>query len=650
LRRPILLVEAGDAAHSASFVNDVVASAVPLSGTNYTLQGIHFGIDARFAQSWNLLDVTIGDLATTVALAPLEQLTVEVLTSQRKVLDQSAMDSTESVTSDESTTSDKEAVNVVRSASKTENWHVDGTASVNVGYASASISAGYAKSVTESNQQTINHVSEATRRSAKNLKMLHSVTVRGVTETFTQSRMTRVLRNPYSDRTLAVNVFQLLKNYSVRTDLTDQRAAIVIRFASMIFDGDFILNHVSFLQQALLEPSMADNLMSAVQGAKPVVQSGARDTALLMSKMALNYLFNLKGGAARTPANILSLPTDQDPANAGMDQNDPLESFATRDARASGSEGGLSTWQIVLGVLTGGASLTAEAAVSAAKDFLENEQKVRWSSGFDTAVRTKASALFATLAFFNAIVRESVLSDSSNAASPLIPILDKDISAILLANALSADLSAQWKLLYPDPLKSDELHAMMSSRNYTEVFRRVPGFLAMTREIVRPLVEPAGADAAAISAHNQDVFALNRLIGHLNIYSEYYTSQFLEYVSRITNGESIAQFARQALENVEFSFNFDVTAFDPDRAFISKRAIVIPGFATLSAQDVQTIGRILGAAAPVPTAPNGTVDTVEVPCDGTHLEAVAGACVLANVSAQPSFAQTVNAMFGRPVL
>jgi len=93
-----------------------------------------------------------------------------------------------------------------------------------------------------------------------------------------------------------------------------------------------------------------------------------------------------------------------------------------------------------------------------------------------------------------------------------------------------------------------------------------------------------------------------------------------------------------------------VTAFDPDRAFISKRAIVIPGFATLSAQDVQTIGRILGAAAPVPTAPNGTVDTVEVPCDGTHLEAVAGACVLANVSAQPSFAQTVNAMFGRPVL
>jgi hypothetical protein len=37
------------------------------------------------------------------------------------------------------------------------------------------------------------------------------------------------------------------------------------------------------------------------------------------------------------------------------------------------------------------------------EDFLKSEQNMRWSSGFDTAVRTKASGLFMTLAFFNAI-------------------------------------------------------------------------------------------------------------------------------------------------------------------------------------------------------------------------------------------------------
>jgi hypothetical protein len=72
-------------------------------------------------------------------------------------------------------------------------------------------------------------------------------------------------------------------------------------------------------------------------------------------------------------------------------------------ASPSGSTNGLSWGEIVLGALTLGASLTAEAVQKAYEDFLKSEQNMRWSSGFDTAVRTKASGLFMTLAFFNAI-------------------------------------------------------------------------------------------------------------------------------------------------------------------------------------------------------------------------------------------------------
>ncbi|GFE84184.1 hypothetical protein GCM10011487_61840 [Steroidobacter agaridevorans] len=643
-----MLAQAGDQANPASSLYQSISKLVRLAGADYALQGIHFGLDARFSQVWNLSNVTVGDLATTLALAPQEQLTIELVTSQRKVLDQTALDSTESLTTAESTTSDKEAVNVARSASKTEGWHVDGTASVSVGYASASISAGYSKSITDSNQQTINHVSEATKKSAKNLKTLHSVSVRGVSESFVQSRMTRVLRNPYADRTMAVNVFQLLKHYSVATDLVDQRGAFIVRIESINFDAEFVLNHISFLQETLLDSAMVDSLPSAVQGAKPLVRSGALGTAVSMSTVALDYLFNLTGGVPLPPSNILNLQVDP---NSVSDQNDPAQSFTTQTASPAGNEtSGLSVGDIVLGVLTGGMSLTAEAALSAYEEFKKNELKMRWSSGFDTAVRTKASALFMTLAYFNAIVRTSI-PDTSQPGSPMAPILTIGNNAILIANALATDLAEQWNKLYPDPIKSDELHAMMSSRNYTEVFRRVPGFLAMIRQIVKPLVEPAGEDAAAIAAHNQDIFNLNRLLGHLASYSDFYTSRFLAYVSRITNGESVAQFARGILQQTVFAFNFNPEEFDPDRAFVSARDVVIPGFGLLTAQDLLVIGRALGVNAPPAVVnPVKTVDNIEVPADGTHLEAVAGMCVLAGVPPQPTLAGTVNAAFGRQVL
>lgn len=643
-RRPIILVEAGDFITSPSALYASLPPVILMSGVNYSLAGIFFALDSRFSQIWNLTDVTIGDLGTTIALAPQEQLTVEVLTSQRKVLDQSTMDSTDSVTSTESTTSDKEAINVARSSSKTEGWHIDGSATVGVGTASVKVDAGYSKSITDSNQQTINHVAEATSKSAKNLKTMHSVSVRGVTETFVQSRMTRVLKNPYVDRTMTVNVFQLLKHFSVETDLEDQRAAFVVRIDSMQFNADFVQSHVSFLQDTLLDSSMVDALSSAVQGAKPVVQSGALDTAVTMSQLALRYLFDLDNVSKPSPRNILNLQVDvNDPNRAN--QNDPVESFMTHTASSSGSEGGLSVGDIVLGVLSGGASLTAEAAISAYSDFLKSEQAMRWSSGFDTAVRTKASGLFMTLAFFNAIVRETVTADSSNPAAPLVRILEKGDNAILIATALCADLSAQWALLYPDPLKSDELHAMMSSRNYTEVFRRVPGFLAMTTQLVRPLVEPAGADWAAITAHTQDIFNLNRLITHLNDYSDFYTSRFLDYIAKITNGKSVSQFARGVLQQVVFSFNFDPTQFDPDRAFISMRDVIIPGCGTLAGQDLMNIGRLLTGVAPgVIAAPVPWVEDIEVPCEGVHMETVAGNCVMANVPPQQALAATLNGL------
>jgi hypothetical protein len=530
------------------------------------------------------------------------------------VLDQSTLDSTEAISSSESTTSDKEAVNVARSSSKTEGWHVDGTGTVTCGYGSASISAGYAKSITDSNQQTINHVTEATKKSAKNLKALHKIDVRGVSETFVQNRMTRVLKNPYHDKTLSVNVFQLLKHFSVQTGLSELRGAMIFRFDSIVFDSSFVLNHIDFLRTTLIDSTLVESLSSAIQGAKPTIQSGARDTAIAMSKLALRYLFNTDEPEKWSPKNIQNLPS---PDNA-TSQNDPQESFQQRQARAaSDPPPGLGVGDITLGILSGGATLVPTATVDVYVNFMKKEAQIQGASGFDTAVRSKSSSLFVVLAYFNAVVREPGQLDGDN--------------AILLAMALATELQLQWDKLYPDPIKSDELQVMMSSANFTEVFRRVPGFVAMIREIVRPLVEPAGADSKAIAAHNQDVFTLSRLIDHLKTYSAYYTERFLRYVADATSNQAIVDFATNALANVVFSFNFDINDFDLDRSFLVRREIVVPGLATLDDKSLSKIGPALGAQADQVVLPVPTVEDIETACDGVHFEVAPGVCVLKDV-------------------
>jgi hypothetical protein len=661
LRRPIL-VSAGDSSSLAGGA-DPTSPANPslprIGGVALTLRDTYFGLDTVFKQTWNLVKLSIGDLASTMGLAPREQLTLEFQTSQRKTFDQSTLDSTESIDAVESTTSDKEAVNVVRASSKTEGWHVDGTAAVSCGYASGDIKFGYSKVINESNQQTVNHVAEATRKSAHNLKTLHSISVRGVSETFVQNRMTRVLRNPYHDRALSINVFQLLKTYSVETAWSEMRAAAIVRIDSCVFDNAFVLNHAAFLRRTLVDDVLREDLDAAIRGAKPPVQTGARETALDASRRALRFLFNLDVAAPPLagdsgqlgPGNILNQPdlldarTNPDGSKNSYTQNDPQTSF---DGSYQGYKppdqsndwfSNLGTW--IAAVATAGTSLALEgsvaavqAAIEAYKEFNKNEQSVSGSSGYDTAARTRTATVLSSLSFFNAIIRTERVPDPSN-NDALTDILDVGDNAIQLAVALGRDLDQQWTTLFPDPIKSSELQAVMSGRNFTEVIRRVPGFLAYYRNVIQPLVEPAASDASAISEHIQDVFALERVKDHLVSYGSFYTQAFLQYVSDMTHNQAVVDFASAQFGSLLFNdppFSLDPNDFDFDRAFVAQREIIAPGMGALDPAGLSAIGPLVSQVKDEDevAAPVSIVEEIEVPCDGVHLEVAEGVCPLVN--------------------
>ncbi len=95
-----------------------------LSCTGIRTDGIQvsLALDLLFEQSWQYQSISIADLQTTISLAPGEELTLEFRTSQRKTLEQTTLDSVEQIDSLESTTTDKDIVNVARSASRSNNW------------------------------------------------------------------------------------------------------------------------------------------------------------------------------------------------------------------------------------------------------------------------------------------------------------------------------------------------------------------------------------------------------------------------------------------------------------------------------------------------------------------------------------------------
>jgi hypothetical protein len=545
---------------------------------------VELGLDARYLQTWNLTGLSIGDLASTMGLAPLEQLTLEFQSTQRKVMDRSVVDSAESMDSSESTTSDKEAVNVTRSTVKTEGWHIDATGSVSYKAASLQVQGGYSKSVTQTNQQSIDRVTEATKKSAHNLKTLHKIEVHGVSESVVSNRMTRVLRNPYYDRTLSVNVYQLLKHFNVVTALDELRTAILLTINEVQFDSDFVLANADFLRNSLLDSGLVDALDTAFKGAQPPVLTGDLATAGQYARRGLQLLFS-------DAINMFNMAP-----RFGVDPNKPSVSF---DASAPGTA------------------------------FTD--------TGLGDAHETNFGLIFTVLNFYYTLTH----TDGSGKVVDEIPGLS-DEAAIQIAISLAADMKDKMALLLTDPkdpTTSSDIKDIIDDQQLTEGIRRMFGFVAMVNGMLTPLLQPAAADQTALTSQYQARFTLNRLLGHLNCNSNYYIQEYLLYVANQTRNQAIVDLATQILGDPYFQIRLQgasASDFDPTTAFVSQRQIIIPGAVALTGANLSALGReLFKDGTPVADPQPGIVD-VDVPCDGIHLEVAEGACVLANVPPPPT--------------
>ena len=116
----------------------------------------------------------------------------------------------------------------------------------------------------------------------------------GLSETTTEERLARRIRNPYRDRSLTVNVLQLLKRYEVTTSLASVRPVLVIGVRHLVMDRAFVLANGGFLRANLLDADLVRELVQALAAARRPTRSRNQDEAKRIAREALKYLFEVQ--------------------------------------------------------------------------------------------------------------------------------------------------------------------------------------------------------------------------------------------------------------------------------------------------------------------------------------------------------------------
>lgn len=550
--------------------------------------------DLRYAQTWAFQRLFIGDLASSISLAPAEKLTLTIRKTQRTQLTETTLRSSESLESTESTIVDKDVLNIQRSMARSMQWHVDHSSSVTLwGIWNIGGSAGLAGSTQSTSNTVVEQLSEATEKSVRQVQTLTKVEVARQSELAVEEAQVRTIENPYRDRAITLNVYELAKQFSVATALAEIRPAVVLEITDLELGRDFVLAHGEFLDASLLDRSLAAELREALAAVRTPLGADHRALARRYARMAFHFLFEA--------GNVFNLD------NANAAENDPWLSFAD-------------------------------------------------DQGFDDARSNEAGRIFMTLGTYLRVQAE-IYSRPPFGPAPLVPLpppwpgpggRGHDLE-VEMAVALAGSIEEEWKTLPPDRI--DDL---TDTGDRTEVLRRVPGFLSLVNGLIKPLLKPIEEERAAADARNRAEEVIDRVIAHLGCNKAFYVERFLEHVgSRSRNyalGDVYSRILRSGLaagvppNQVETTLEF----FNPRLGFLDGFQFVVPlRFGPTLASSLSFIETITGVAEPLVLG-GFVTDTRDllIPTDGFHIEPIPGVCVLPNVPAPASSASaniSVNA-------
>ncbi|MEV5545209.1 hypothetical protein AB0L35_03590 [Streptomyces sp. NPDC052309] len=544
-------------------------------------------LDLRYQHHWYYRRSLIGALSASLALAPGETLSLSVRNTQRKQFEQQTVDEVERSQQTESTVADKDVLNVTRSASKTNNWNISGNASITLPKGGAiGISGQASRTVNQTSSSSAQRTRESTRKAASNLKTLQKIQVRELTEVTTEAATARKITNPYRDRSLRLDVYELAKDYCVEFHLTEIVPVMILDLDELLFDRHFVLTNGAFLSDELIDRLLELELSQALQLTTDLRIEGAEERAQQTALLAFKYLFdgpvifNFPIGEEFPISNDWGGGRPPSTDGGTWDENDPASSFL--------------------------------------------DPIYDYSGLVDATHRgNKVGVIFSTLAFFYQLYRREVLPVSGVRPSP-----DGRL-AVELAMSLDQVLAPRWVGVD----ETDAIENVIDARHATEVLRRLGGFLTMTSGILRPLLEPAEEEREARRAAERAEWVVGRVVDHLRCHARYYTERYLHYMADRTRMRAVFRFVEDALARISSDVG---TQFDPEAAFLDRNRIVVPLRIPLSREELKDLLKKLDRERGEEIT-FGILDSQQltVPTDGVHIEPAAGSCVLADIPEGP---------------
>jgi hypothetical protein len=228
-------------------------------------------------------------------------------------------------------------------------------------------------------------------------------------------------------------------------------------------------------------------------------------------------------------------------------------------------------------------------------------------SGLDDSVRNQLGLVFTSLNFFYHVYEDLKTAN------------ELDANALDLALAIANDAGAKWSAATPDSVT-----AVLDTSAFTEIFRRLSGFLGLVSGVLKSFQQPATEELAAVQDRELAHFALERLIRHLNCNENYYIQQLLGYLAGTTKSQAIVDFVAYVLARSSVTPEM-LALYDPERSFVSRQQVVVPGVSAL-AEDAadELVPKSRGNGE----RPITSIQDVELPADGIHMEVAAGVCIL----------------------
>lgn len=533
---------------------------------------LHMAALVHFEQRWFFKDYKVSDLASTIPLAPHESLRLALRKTQRKRLTQTTIDSVEELESRESSLVDRDILNVARSMSTTENWQVSGNGSFSIGGLGLGASGSYSKSVNQAVQSTNQRLRESTQKSASTLKALQKTEISELSEVTEDNLRSRLLVNPYFDRSLLIRVYDLVKTYCVETHFIRAVPALTIAVENLPIGRDFVVSYGDFLAETLLDTALALELGNALEAVNELRDETDVERAVEVAELALAYLF-------KSPPNMFNVGGLPVPGPV-PDPNDPANSFNAQ----------------LLG------------------------------SGLGDANDNNLGLVFTTLGYYYRIYTDRV---SSQANPPAGTALD-DRFAVDLAVSLANFLTPLW-LGFEN---AGQISNVLDSNDQTEVLRRLSGFLSLVSGILTPLVAPVEEMRETEMKTRRAENVIRRTVHHLKANQWYYAKAFFDYLEKTRRHDLMVQFAIDCIETTTIqSPDQLLEQLDIDAVYVDGLTLVIPALSNASPQDFAPFSPMLADVPGTDVTEPGIISVmeVEVPCDGSYFDATSGRCVLENL-------------------